>query len=322
MGNLKGLVQLPDKKWVIMPVLKTASFLTSFSNHCCPNFSMIYRSLIFFLICVTYLGLASAAFAGAWTQKKGGYYFMVGVSYLNSTKDIDVNGKQIQKANMGELRDINYSTYLEYGLLDRLTLVSSVPYKQLKDTRTLRDLNEVITGKALERRWGFGDMEMRLRWLLANKPVVASIAVGGKIPLWYDDDPNTRVPLSSKKVDADVRLLLGQSLYPLPIYVTGEVGYRIRGGDVSNEGFYALEAGITVDRFLFKGYLSGIHSFGTCNPVEEVRLIGDQSVLKLSPGIIYRLTDWLELSVEMIHIAAGCNTSAGNTFLFGIAFKR
>ena len=283
---------------------------------------MIYRSLFFFAICATYLGLASSAFAGAWTQKKGGYYFKVGTSYLNSTKDIDANGDQVQKANMGELIDLNYSAYLEYGLQDRLTLVSSVPYKRLKDTRTLRDLNEVITGTALERRWGFGDMEMRLRWLLTNKPVVASIAVGGKIPLWYDDDPNTRVPLSSKKMDADIRLLLGQSLYPAPIYITGEVGYRIRGGASSNEGFYALEAGITVDRFLFKGYLSGIRTFGTCNPVEEVGLIGDQNILKLSPGVICRLTDWLELSVDMIRIAAGCNTTAGNTFLFGIAFKR
>ena len=273
-------------------------------------------------ICAVYLGLASAAFAGAWTQNRGGYYFKVGASYLNSTIDIDANGKQIQKANMGELRDLNYSTYLEYGLLDRLTLVSSVPYKRLQDTRTLRDLNSVITGTALERRWGFGDMEMRLRWLLTDKPVVASIAVGGKIPLWYEEDPNTRVPLSSKKADADVRILLGQSLYPLPIYVTGEIGYRIRGGDFSNEGFYALEAGITVGQFLFKGYLSGIRTFGTCNPVEEVGLIADQSVLKLSPGLIYRLTDWMELSVEMLHIAAGCNTTAGNTFLFGIAFKR
>ena len=283
---------------------------------------MIHRSLFFIAICVVYLGLASAAFAGAWTQNRGGYYFKVGASYLNSTIDIDANGKQIQKANMGELRDLNYSTYLEYGLLDRLTLVSSVPYKRLQDTRTLRDLNSVITGTALERRWGFGDMEMRLRWLLTNKPVVASIAVGGKIPLWYEEDPNTRVPLSSKKVDADVRILLGQSLYPLPIYVTGEVGYRIRGGDFSNEGFYALEAGITVNRFLFKGYLSGIRTFGTCNPVEEVGLIADQNILKLSPGLIYRLTNWFELSVETIHIAAGCNTTAGNTFLFGIAFKR
>lgn len=283
---------------------------------------MIYRCLFLFAICATYLGLASTAFAGAWTQKKGGYYFKAGTGYLNSTRDIDANGKQIQKANMGELKDLNYSTYLEYGLLDRLTLVSSVPYKRLQDTRTLRDLNEVITGTALERRWGFGDMEMRLRWLLAYKPVVASIAVGGKIPLWYEEDPNTRVPLSSKNVDADVRILLGQSLYPAPIYVTGEVGYRIRGGDFSNEGFYALEAGITVDRFLFKGYLSGIHTFGTCNPVAEVGLIADQNILKLSPGLIYRLTNWLELSVEMIHIAAGCNTTAGNTFMFGIAFKR
>ena len=73
---------------------------------------MIPRSLFFITICATYLGLTSAAFAGAWTQNRGGYYFKVGASYLNSTIDIDANGKQIQKANMGELRDLNYSTKL------------------------------------------------------------------------------------------------------------------------------------------------------------------------------------------------------------------
>ncbi len=283
---------------------------------------MISRSLFFISICAACLGLASAAFAGAWTQKQGGYYFKVGAGYSNSTRDIDASGKQIQKANMGELRDLNYSVYLEYGLLDRLTFVGSAPYKRLRDIRILRDLNSVVTGTALERRSGFGDLEMGLRWLLASQPVVASVAVGGKIPLWYDEDPGTRVPLSSREVDADVRVLLGRSLYPFPGYVTGEIGYRIRGGAFSNEALYALEAGVMVNRFLFKGYISGIHTFGECNPVGEVGLIGDQNVLKLSPGVSYRLTDRLELSADLVHIAAGCNTAAGNTLLFGVALKR
>ena len=46
---------------------------------------------------------------------------------------------------------------------------------------------------------------------------------------------------------------MGKSLYPLPGYVTGEVGYRLRGGTFSNEWFYTLEAGMTYDRILIKG---------------------------------------------------------------------
>ena len=74
---------------------------------------MIHRSLFFIAVCAVCLGHVSTAFAGAWTQKKEGYYFKVGAGYSNSTKDIDASGKQIQKANMGELRNLNYSVYLE-----------------------------------------------------------------------------------------------------------------------------------------------------------------------------------------------------------------
>ena len=51
--------------------------------------------------------------------------------------------------------------------------------------------------------------------------------------------------------------MLGKYLYPFPGYITGEFGYRHRGGNFSNELFYGLEAGVNVDRFLFKGFASG-----------------------------------------------------------------
>ncbi len=258
-----------------------------------------------------------AVFAGAWTQKEKGYYLKVGTNYLNSTGDIDAGGSRIQKAGMGELRDLNFSTYLEYGIRDRLTLVASTPYKRLSDNRTFAN------GIAKERRSGFGDVEVRMRWLMVDRgPTVASIAVGGKVPLWYGDDPNSRVPLSSKKVDVDVRFLMGRSLYPFPGYMTGEAGFRARGGVFSNEVFYTLEGGVTLDRFLFKGFVSGIRTFGPCEVVGEVGLIGDQNVTKLSPGVIYRLHDRAEVSLELIYIASGCNTTAGSTLSFGMAFKK
>ena len=258
----------------------------------------------------------TCAHAGAWTQKAGGSYLKIATAYLNSSSDIDSNGDRVPKAGMGELRDVNLSAYIEYGLTDRLTLVGSIPYKRLRDIRTF------ATGRALERRSGFGDMELRLRWRLVEKSTVVSLAAGGKLPMWYADDPQSRVPLNSRKVDADLRLLVGRSLYPFPVYVTGELGFRARTGGFGNEAIYGLEAGATLGRFLLKGFVSGIQTLGECAPTGEVGLVGDQSVLKLSPGVIYRLKDWLELSAELIHVAWGCNTTAGSTYLVGIALKR
>ena len=102
------------------------------------------------------------------------------------------------------------------------------------------------------------------------QPARGCLRCGGvKISLWYDGDPDTLVPLSSRNVDADVRVLLGRSMYPFPGYVTGEVGYRIRDGLFSNETIYALEAGSMVNRFLIKGYFSGIHTFESVTRLER-----------------------------------------------------
>ncbi|MCZ6632571.1 MAG: hypothetical protein O7G87_04135 [bacterium] len=267
-------------------------------------------------ICFCILGIGSDAQAGAWTQKAGGSYFKLAANHLDSRGDIDGLGKRIPKTGMGQLRDFNIAAYLEYGLADRLTLVGAAPYKRLTDYRTF------ATGIAQERRSGFGDLELRLRWLaLSRGSLVVSAAVGGKIPLWYGEDVPSRVPLSSKKMDTDYRLLVGQSLYPFPGYWTGEVGYRVRGGVFSNEAFYTLEGGVSVGRFLIKGFVAGIQSFGRCAVQEEVELIGDQNIGKLSPGIIYRVNDRIELSLDLIHVMWGCNTTTGSTFSIGVAVK-
>ena len=258
------------------------------------------------------------AFGGAWTQQAGGYYLKLQTGYLNSTEDLDANGDRGPKGLLGgSFKDVNYSAYVEYGLIEGTTLVATLPYKRLDDEHTF------ASGTAREKRSGFGDLELRLRQRIREGPVVLSVAVGGKIPLWYEDDPETRVPLSSRKVDFDGRFLVGRSLYPLlPGYVTGEAGFRLRGGDFSHEGFYGVEGGVFLGPLLVKATLSGILTTGDCVSSQEVKLIGDQNVLKISPGLIYRFHPRLEFSVDLFHIASGCNTAAGNTLFFAVALKR
>jgi hypothetical protein len=151
---------------------------------------------------------------------------------------------------------------------------------------------------------------------------VSSLAVGGKIPLGYPVDAGTRVPLGTGEPSGDLRLLLGRSLHPVPGYLTGELGYRIRGGAYSGEFFYLLEAGFTRRRWGLKGYVSGLNTLGDCGALGQEGLIGDQDVLKISPGLSYRLNQRFELEVDLIHIAAGCNTIAGNALTAGVVLKR
>ena len=272
--------------------------------------------LLFIAVAAVCPGLVAAALAGAWTQEQKGCYVKVGVYSMASQHEFNAIGERVGKPGSGKLTDVNLSAYGEYGLSGRLTLVASAPYKRLSDVRTF------AAGVGEERVSGLGDLELRLRWKVRERPVVVAMAAGGKIPLGYDAGEGTRVPLGTGELDGDIRLLLGRSLYPVPGYLSGELGYRVRGGRYSDEVFFGLEAGLARGRWLLVGRFTGVRTRGTCGASTRAGLVGDQDMLKLSPGVIYRLRDRVELGLDLIHVASGCNTTAGNTLGMGLAFKR
>ncbi len=271
--------------------------------------------------------------AGAWTQPQCGFYSKLAGLSFSSRAVLNTDGERQDRAvdPREELSDRGLSAYLEYGLLDRLTLVASLPYKRLvfrnpREARYFEALDSTIVRQHPDQsRSGLADLELRLRWRLLLDPAVVSLAAGGKFPLGYEvptEIPESYVPLGTGETDAEVRLLVGKSLYPLPAYVTGTLGYRRRGGDFGDELFHGLEAGYSYNRLLVKGVVEGIQTLGDCGAMGEGGgLIGDQNSLKLSPGLIWSFNDRLEISADLFHIASGCNTAAGTTYALGLAFK-
>lgn len=291
--------------------------------------------------------------AGAWTQSPGGLYCKIAGLSFRSQEYLDAAGdRQVRaaKPSMEELRDKNVSAYLEYGLLERLTLVASLPYKRLVYEKTeVKVFKSDVLDTTITRlhpdemRSGLADLELRLRWRWLLKPAVVSLALGGKFPLGYDveqdgngslepsgiglgpspvDGADSKVPLGTGENDIDMRLLVGKSLYPFPGYLTSTVGYRQRGGAFSDEFFYGFEAGVAYQRLLVKGVVEGMHTTGDCGAMGRGGLVGDQDILKVAPGLIWSLSEHLEIGVDLFHIAAGCNTAAGTTYAVGLAFKR
>ena len=272
--------------------------------------------------------------AGAWTQPRGGYYTKLAGLSFSSRAVLNTDGERIDRAKdpREELSDRGWSAYLEYGLLDHLTLVASLPYKGLEfrnptEARYFEALDSTIVRQHPDQTAsGLADLELRLRWRLLLDPAVVSLAAGGKFPLGYEvptEIPESYVPLGTGETDAEVRLLVGKSLYPVPGYVTGTLGYRRRGGEYGDELFHGLEAGYSWNRLLVKGVVEGIQTLGDCGATGEGGgLIGDQNNLKLSPGLIWSFNDRVEISADLFHIVSGCNTAAGTTYALGLAFKR
>ena len=271
--------------------------------------------MVLFIASVIILSCTTSAQAGAWTQPPGAYYAKIAFNRLATTSDFDINSDKQSKLANGKLTDLTLSAYLEYGLRERLTLVASAPFKRLEDERTF------TRGIGIERDTHFGDLELRLRCQLLDSPVVTALAAGAKFPLGYKVREQSNVPLGTGEWDQEIRLLLGRSLYPFPGYATGDVGWRHRGGNFSNEMFFSAEMGASWNKVLFKGTISSVRTLGECAALTQGGLVGDQDILKLAPGIIYSLTERLEISLDLFHIAAGCNTTAGSTWSVGAALK-
>ena len=308
------------------------------------------------LVAILLAAASTQLHAGAWTQSPGGLYFKIAGLSFRSQDYLDADGDRqarVAKPSMEELSDRSISAYLEYGLLERLTLVATLPYKRLvyKNTEVKVFKSDVLDTTITrihpdEIRTGLADLELRLRWRLLLNPAAISLVLGGKFPLGYDIDQDSigslgagglglgpspvdgalatdsKVPLGTGEKDIDMRLLVGKSLYPFPGYLTSAVGYRKRGGAFSDEFFYGFEAGVTYKRLLVKGVVEGMRTMGNCGAMGQGGLVGDQDILKVAPGLIWSLSKHLEIGVDLFHIAAGCNTAAGTTYALGLAFKR
>jgi hypothetical protein len=222
--------------------------------------------LFFFLLQVN-------VFAGAWSQKQGHYYTKI--SYIYSTSDV------IFGYNDPVLYD-NSSIYLygEYGIWDHFTVIGSIPALKYSVTEA-NFLRGETTG------YMAGDMEFKGLYQFLFGPVVASGIIGVKIPFSYDiyDIP----PIGNGEADFDVKLALGASFYPLPGYATGDVGYRLRGGEFIDEINFTFEVGYTLlNKFLIRFYTDGIR--GIREAEGESNLIGfplSQERIRLGGGLIY-----------------------------------
>ncbi|MGD8413988.1 MAG: hypothetical protein PVF33_07135 [Candidatus Latescibacterota bacterium] len=272
----------------------------------------------------------SSAFGGAWVQKKRSYFlkFMAGYLYTTGEYDSEGNVRLIREGEPGientSYKEMSLTGYLEYGVTNRFTVVANLPFKVVSAKRTeaptadapMRTV-EVITG-------GLSDLWLSGRLLLLGTSAPLSIQAGVKLPLGYDAaPPEGGAPLGSGKVDVEGALLAGAGIWPIRAYVTGAVGYGLRGGtDISNEYLFRIEGGFTPGNWLAKATLEGVYS--TEKPTSDESstvVITNQDVLKLMPTLAYRFHYRFAVGLEMIHTLAGRNTVTGTTYFVGVLLR-
>ena len=134
--------------------------------------------------------------AGAWSQPKGHYYAKLTEISYSADKTFNADGKKMRRdpgnfmtrppvlPPFDTSESIQSFLYVEYGWLDRLTMVTQFSAGRLT-TDTVID-NVVVHATAT----GVGDGNLGVKYQLVDKPVVLSPFVSLKVPMGYDRDGN------------------------------------------------------------------------------------------------------------------------------------
>jgi len=258
--------------------------------------------------------VAGRVWAGAWSQAKGHYYAKGSAILYRADEVFDEMGKRrVLGMDHDRFESAQGFFYLEYGLRERLTLLTQISGGQLQ---AQSDLLRRETA-------GIGDLELGLKYQVVERPVVVSPMLSLKLPTGYHStyDP----PLGTGEVDLEARLLLGRSLFPLPLYLGAEAGYRRRGGMFSDQLAYGVEAGGSRGRVFAKVYVEGRETrSGSRESSGEVGAfrVSEGDFAKAGMNLALNLAGslWADLLVE--EVFAGDNTGAGRSWGLGLAYRR
>ncbi len=296
-----------------------------------------YGILTKIIVFLSFYMLISQLFAGAWVQKKNGYYLRIYSSYLFATEEFNYQGDQQElfEEHLGYrdnyFRDISLIIYSEYGLTNYFTFIGELPFKSLTTKRTVASF---YGGDEIATTSGFADLGLFGKLAILENPLAISIQAGARIPLGYSREPQNNGPrLGSAEMSYEGHILLGSSFYPLPIYFTGSVGYRYRTGELHDEVIITAELGYTLGPIFIKTYVEALRNVVTPPDIygQEIVtplpggggvipdiVIGDQHLTKVIPSITYNISESLGLQFEIIKPISGRNTINGTTYSVGI----
>lgn len=191
--------------------------------------------------------LANALTAGPWPQKKGNGYFKLSEWWIVFDEHYTDTGLKDPNVTTGIF---NTALYAEYGLTDRLTAITYIPFFSRNYMNNLRSVTTeeiLVPGEALN---SFGDTNIGLKYGLtkpgAKVPISATVTLGlptGKTTAGALENLQTGDGEFNQmiQVDAGYGFNLGKNTGS---YVSGYAGFNHRTNGFSEEIRLGLEYGV------------------------------------------------------------------------------
>ncbi|MDX2127710.1 MAG: hypothetical protein SFU91_01595 [Chloroherpetonaceae bacterium] len=182
--------------------------------------------------------LNSESFAGGgWTRKPQSVYTKLGYSFVSTNQFSTIEDVKIETAPFF-LR--SFDLFVEYGLIDQLTLQVNFPL--------LRSANFETTETAS----GIGDLLLELKYGLIQGDFPVAIGFGIDMPTGDSEAIGrlkdgsggfVRLPTGDGEWNFWTRLYASHSFYPLPAYISIDVGYNFRTNGFTNQYTVGVEVG-------------------------------------------------------------------------------
>ena len=274
---------------------------------------------------------------GAWVRTASGYYFKIGFTSLTAESEYGFRGedrplfRDTARFANGSFGISNITLYSEYGLTDWLTSVISTQYSvAVREAdiieRGMEGLMESESASGLSDTW----LSARVKLLPSDSKIAGALTLGWKIPT---GSPNKEIPLGTGVADYEAALGFGTG-FPLGAETFGYAqvlgGYRLRN-QASNEFTWQVETGVGVLPTLsLQLILDGVESTAnfdeaaqnTENTLLFDELVGNQSFRRFNAGLLYALSDEMELNAQFGTTLSGVNTLNATSLSVGVAWKK
>ncbi len=258
---------------------------------------------------------STLAQAGGWTQPKGKGYFKLSQQIIKAESVFFPDGSR----NENPIQTVSgYTTsfYGEFGLLERVTLVGYMPVYT----------NFAIDLEGIDATTGLGDWDVGIRiGILTGGPTVVSLQALAGLPLG-DSGREILLWTGDGEFNQHFSLQVGHSLYPLPAYLKGEVGYNNRKSSDNHDDNYAdelrygLQAGYTIaNRVGISVSIRGVEALDRADG--EFHSRNDIEYLSYGPQVDIHVTPNVGVTASMSRFTRGHNILDAPTWDFGIFVK-
>ena len=185
------------------------------------------------------------AYAGGWPKQKGEAYYKLAYASINALHFFNSNGNKVAIGN--DLGFYTWSFYGEYGLTDRLTITTYLPFAT---TAKLHEQTNSPGGSITT----IGDTNVGFKYgLILNKPHVLSASLTLGLPFGTTSDDTSGGVNSLQTGDGEFNQLFkletGHSLSN-GFYASSFLGANIRSKGFSEEIQFGGEVGRVSDQFI------------------------------------------------------------------------